>query len=1382
MSDGRFSEWQQARGWAVAPLVVTSVKWAADGLIVSLQDEPPARAWEDLRSLADELSRDWSVPVEFVCDDLGLENVVFQALAETQPALAAMISMDRIAVDGERVILTLPNPVAGSLFEKWGGVRRLMREVPLLAGRTVETATEESTPPQPDAPVPVALVAAGNASASARIGTKLPDAESALPLDQVPPGGPVVAAGQVIQRDIRESRDGSRHWTWTITDEVSALRIKYSERRNAPRLHDDLWAVGTEVLVEGVMEVDKFTEEVVLRIKHGAAVEGKPLFTPDSRPRVELHAHTKMSAMDGLIAPKDLFEAARDAGMTAVAVTDHGVVQSYPEADSLAKSTGVRALYGVEAYMVDTEVSPLTGPLNGNWSEKPLIVFDVETTGLSPRSHQVIELGAVKVIGGQIAETFHRLVRPARDISEATTRITGIAADMLQDGVSEEALWEDFFAFAGDGVLTAHNARFDMGFVRAGHQRFFSERPFDPVVLDTLTLARQVVSGVKGFGLGPLTQHFKIPLSQHHRALADAEATGHLAIKLLEELKAQFPDWTAGEPLPISHTVGRPTPVVLLVKDGEGLTALYRAISESHLSYFHRVPRIPRRLVEEGRGHWLIGSPFHDGEIADALFRQASDVERRSLAQFYDYWEIVPPSAAQTLAGESGLDGRQPLEAFLRDLVDWGRAAGKWVPAVSDAHYLRPARKVYRDILAATAKGDLHNASDQLYLRSGTEMEAELECLEPHDREWVIYEAPNTILNAVDELQPVPNGLFSPNLPEAETVVSTEPYRRAEELYGTPLPDAVKARIDKEVQSIVTHGFSSIYYIAHRLVLKSLDDGYLVGSRGSVGSSLVATLLRITEVNPLAPHYRCPQCRFSEFVADEAVGSGFDLPGRDCPTCGTSLVGDGQNIPFETFLGFEGDKVPDIDLNFSGEYQPEIHRYTEVLFGKGHVFRAGTIATIAEKTAFGLVKAWARETGRDPTPAEVDWLAKSITGVKRTTGQHPGGLMVVPQDDDIHRFSPVQHPADDRSSDVVTTHFDYHSIEGRLLKLDLLGHDDPTAIRMLEDLTGIPAQDVPFQDEQTMSLFSGVSALKVRPDEIGTTVGSLGIPEFGTRFVRQMLVDTRPKTFAELVRISGLSHGTEVWTNNAQDIIRQKIATLSQVIATRDDIMTYLLNRRIAPKSAFKISEAVRKGRGLAADMESLMREHGVPDWYIESCRHISYLFPKAHAAAYVMMGWRIAWFKVHHPLAYYATYFSVRAGDFDADSVLGGTKKVNQALAAIEDKGQEASAKERNLVTVLELAREMLARGFGFAPIDLERSHATRFLIEGDRLIIPFAALSGLGVNAAQHIIDARSQQPFLSIDDLRQRAKLSKSIIELLRNHGALKDLGETSQLGFF
>lgn len=1335
---------------------------------------------EWLHKLESALSDEWHVPVRFVQHVWPEDSVsrILEIWIITGAGFSAMMDAGHFFVSDDGITCRFPNAIALRRFHDWGGEPRLRRLWPNMPA--FHESVAEVKPPVVDPVIPVVIKSESAEQKS--IGRGVP-ADEAVALKSLPESGEVVVLGRIFSVEVRTGRDGLRHWSVAVTDQNGAVRLRHSERRGQTPFDGEIFRTGQWVKVRGVIEQDKYTEERIIRIRDGGAVEGPPsLDDGRERKRIELHAHSKMSAMDGLVSAKELFEMARNLGHGAIGIVDHGVVQSYPEADLLAKKTGVRAIYGIEAYMVDDRVVPLTGENRAiEWSDRPLVVVDLETTGLSPRCHEAIEIGAVKIQNGRIQESFHRMVAPTRSVSKATENITGIKASDLEGAPHASDVFRDFFQFAEGAVLAAHNARFDMGFLSKAHGALFGPGQWHFPVLDTLNLARIVLPGLKSYGLGPLSQYLKVPLSQHHRALADAEATGHLFLRLMAS-------WEGGtlsdleNPHEISHTVGRPTPVVLFVKDQAGIEALYRLVSQSHLEYFHRVPRIPRRLIEEQRSHWLIGSPVNGGEVAEALLRGAMEDEIGRLADWYDYWEVSPPDALESLAAEENLDGIDGVKSWLEDMIALGQRHRKWVVAVSDVHYLRPEDKVFRDILAQTAKGELHNRHDRLHFRTSQEMEEAFSWLPEPVRDHVVYDAPAELVDSVAAIKPVPDGLYAPNLDEAEQAVAEMPWKRARELYGDDLHPVIQARLDKEIRSIVNNGFSSIYYIAHRLVKKSLDDGYLVGSRGSVGSSLVATLLNITEVNPLPPHYRCPSCRFTEFVQDERVGSGFDLPARACPQCQTSLVGDGQDIPFETFLGFEGDKVPDIDLNFSGEYQPEIHKYTEELFGQGHVFRAGTIATVADKTAYGLVRAWARDVGRDLQPAEVEWLASGITGVKRTTGQHPGGLMVVPQDEMIYRFCPVQRPADDRTSDVVTTHFDYHAIEGRLLKLDLLGHDDPTAIRMLEDLTGISAKDVPFQDEQTMSLFRSVKALGVTPEEIGSPVGSFGIPEFGTRFVRGMLQDTKPESFAELIRISGLSHGTEVWTNNAQDLIRKNIAGLSDVIATRDDIMIYLLNRGLSPKVAFSISESVRKGKGLKADQEQIMREHGVPTWYIESCRKISYLFPKAHAAAYVMMGWRIAWFKVHHPLAYYATYFSVRASDFDPSVVLGGIRQVNQTLAEIEEKGNQASPKEKSLVTVLEIAREMLSRKYRFYGISLETSDATRFLMEDDGLLIPFAALPGLGGAAAQNILTARQEGPFLSVDDLRQRAKLSKSIIDLLRTHGAFKGLGETSQLAFF
>ncbi|PSR27666.1 MAG: PolC-type DNA polymerase III [Sulfobacillus thermosulfidooxidans] len=1340
---------------------------------------------EGLRRLADHLSNEWGRHV--VWDEYPWSSQAGERLQQifslTGSGIGQLLDPEQVHMGPEGIFVTFPNNVAYKLFEQWGGVPRLQRYwpgIPTWHGQVLSPA-----PPEPDPVLPFDVSSPSSPSNNV-IGNGVPDGE-AIPIDTLPEGKDVVVLGQIVSADIRVGRDNLRHWSAVLTDMHHAVRLRYSERRGQAFPDMSLLAPGVFVKVQGQVEEDKYNGEKVLRVKHAGIVTPMNVEVDNApRKRIELHVHSRMSAGDALINLPDLFQHLKTLGHSHVAIVDHAVVQTYPELESLSKKTGIQAIYGVEVNMVDDRIAPLTGyvpEVDGTLENRPIVVLDVETTGLSPRIHEVIELGAVKIESGTIVDRFHSMLKPTRKISQATQDITGIRIDEVLHAPDSETVFRDFFAFASGAILAAHNARFDMGFMSQAFRRVFPHDAWRFPVIDTLALARIRLPEMKSHGLGPLTNYLKIPLSQHHRALADAEAIGLLLLKLLQDQDGTLDELAnLAEPVPIAYSIGRPTPVTVLLRSQDGIEALYRLISASHLETFHRVPRVRRQLLEQGRQYWLLGSPLHGGEVQDALFRGASEADLARLATFYDYWEVGPVSAVKSLTREENLGDAEQVQQWIADLIGLGQKYGKPTPAVSDAHYIRPDQKIFREILATTAKGELHDADDDLHFRTTDEMLDAFEWLPGDVRQKIVIDDPWVLAQQIPPIKPVPDGLFSPKLDEAEKTIQDYPIARAKALYGDPLPEIIQARLDKEIRSIVQNGFSSIYYIAHRLVKKSLDDGYLVGSRGSVGSSLVATFLDITEVNPLPPHYRCPSCRYTEFVTDGSVGSGFDLPQKDCPRCQTRLIGDGQDIPFETFLGFEGDKVPDIDLNFSGEYQPEIHKYTEVLFGEGHVFRAGTIATIAQKTAIGLVLAWAREKGREVSGAELEWLASGITGVKRTTGQHPGGLMVVPRDEDIHHFCPVQHPADDRNSDIITTHFDYHSIEGRLLKLDLLGHDDPTAIRMLEDLTGISAKSVPFQDEKTMSLFRDVQALGVKAEDIGTPVGSLGIPEFGTSFVRRMLIDTKPKTFAELVRISGLSHGTEVWANNAQDIIRQNLGGLSDVIATRDDIMLYLIARGIEPKAAFSISESVRKGKGLKPEQEALMKEHNVPNWYIESCRKISYLFPKAHAAAYVMMGWRIAWFKVYYPLAFYATYFSVRASDFDPEPVLGGMKAINKMLADIEEKGNQATAKEKGLVTVLEIARELLARGFRFYPVSLEKSHATRFEIEEGGLRIPFAALPGLGQAAAENIIQARQEAPFLSVDDLRQRARLSKSVIDLLRAQGALKDLGETNQLAFF
>lgn len=1376
----RFEQWMATQFEGSTLPIPMLIRRIDTGIIVFFS-QTPQEEWSV--ALGQLLSEEWqcSVTLDGYAWDHDPIKRVWQIWSITGANFSQTLSRDCLAFEDNLLQCKFPSGMIRKLFESWGGIQKLRQFWPEMPDWHMTVAEVAPAPADPIIPVESRMQDAG---VSGKIGKGCPESET-VSLKTLPNFGEVIVLGRILSRDMRLGRDGQRHFSWLITDNESAVKLRYSERRGQHKLAEASFPEGQWIKTRGVIEMDKFLDEYIIRIKDAGVFEIPEMDYSGSRPRIELHMHSKMSTMDSILSLNEGFHWAKKHNMPALAMVDHSVVQTYPEAEVLGKKTGVRPIYGVEVNMVDDVVSPLTGPsLSRPFPETPWVVVDVETTGLSPLNHEIIEIGAVKIVGGTIVDTFHSMVAPSRSVSQATWDITGITQRELDTAPPAEEVFARFFAFAEGSVLAAHNARFDMGFLSTVYRKINSNKAWPFAILDTLALARVLLPGLKGYGLGHLTNFLKIPLSQHHRALADAEATGLLLLKLLSQDRS-WDSWTEEElcrPMSLAYNIGRPQPVVLLTKTQEGIEELYRLVSTSHLDSFYRVPRVRRSWIDAGRKHWFVGSPIHQGEMAEMVFREAMDWEIEPVAGFYDYWEIAPPSGLNTMLSEGYLGDLETVKSYLHRLIDLGKKYNKVVVAVSDAHYLTEKDQIFRTILAKTAKSELHDAADAMHMRTAEEMDEAFAFLSPGDREAVIYSNPDRLVSELEHVKPVPDGLFAPKLAEAEKVVSEMPIQRAQALYGQPIPDIVSKRLQKEIHSIVTNGFSSIYYIAHRLVKRSLDDGYLVGSRGSVGSSLVATFMDITEVSPLPPHYRCPQCQYNEFILDEYVGSGFDLPRKTCPRCQTVLIGDGQDIPFETFLGFEGDKVPDIDLNFSGEYQPNIHKYTEELFGQGHVFRAGTIATIAEKTAFGLVKAWARETGDSLRNAEIEWLALGITGVKRTTGQHPGGLMVVPSEESIYHFTPVQRPADDRKSEVVTTHFDYHAIEGRLLKLDLLGHDDPTAIRMLEDLTGISPSAVPFQDAETMSLFHSPKALGVGVNDIKTSVGTLGIPEFGTWFVRNMLEATKPETFSELVRISGLSHGTEVWTNNAQDLIRHNVANLSQVIATRDDIMTYLLNRKIEPKKAFAISESVRKGKGLKPDQESLMKEHNVPNWYIDSCRKISYLFPKAHAAAYVMMGWRIAWFKVHHPLAFYATYFSVRASDFDPLVVLGGIPRINQAMADIEDKGNEATAKDKNLSTVLEIAREMWARGLRFAPVDLMASDSARFLVQDKDLLIPFASLPGLGTTAAENIVRTRQDGPFLSIADLRERAHLSRSIIDLLREHGALDGLGETSQLAFF
>ena len=1014
------------------------------------------------------------------------------------------------------------------------------------------------------------------------------------------------------------------------------------------------------------------------------------------------------------------------------------------------------------------------------------MVFDLETTGFSSKNDKIIEIGAVKIKKGSIVDRFSEFVNPEMRIPYNITELTSITDEMVENAETIEKILPKFLEFCKDSVIVAHNAGFDVGFIKKNARDLGEE--FDYPVLDTVPLARYLYPELKKVKLNIVAKHLGVSLENHHRAVDDAKCTGDILLKCFEkikeeknintlkELNKEFLDNIDIKKQPSYH-------IIILTKTQEGLRNLYKLVSEAHLNNFFKVPRIPKSRLQELRDGLIIGSACEAGELYRAILEGKTDEELKEIISFYDYLEIQPIGNNEFLIEKGSVKDENEIKEINKKIYDLGKECGKLTVATGDVHFLEPEDSAFRKIIMA-GKG-FKDADNQppLYLKTTEEMLEEFSYLGEDIAMEVVVTNTNKIADECEKIKPIPDETYPPKIDGAEEDIKNMAMDKVHSIYGDPLPEVVEKRLDKELNSIISNGYAVLYLIAQKLVAKSLSDGYLVGSRGSVGSSFAATMSDITEVNGLPPHYVCPNCTNSEFFLDGSVSSGADLPDKICPKCGTKYRADGHDIPFETFLGFEGDKEPDIDLNFSGDNQGDIHKYTEVLFGEGYVFKAGTIGTVAEKTAYGYVKKYLEERGLRASSAEIERLTIGCTGIKRTSGQHPGGIMVVPTYTDIYNFTPIQHPADDNDSDVVTTHFDYHSISGRLLKLDILGHDDPTVIRMLQDLTGIDPKTIPLNDPDVISLFTSPNALGVTAEELECPVGSYGLPEFGTKFVRGMLVDTQPKSFADLVRISGLSHGTDVWLNNAQYYIKEGYTTLQECIATRDDIMVYLMYKGVPPKTSFSIMEKVRKGKGLSEEHEKIMRENNVPDWYIESCKKIKYMFPKGHAVAYVMMAVRIAYFKVHYPAAYYATYFTVRADDFDADIVCKGESAIHQKLHELYDLGNSASVKDKGLITVLELAFEMCKRGLKFKKVDLYKSEALKFTIEDEvYLRPPLNSLQGVGDNAAKSIAEARKDGEFISKEDLRMRSKVSKTVIETLTNHGCLEGMSETNQLSLF
>ncbi|WP_078554619.1 PolC-type DNA polymerase III [Bacillus alkalicellulosilyticus] len=1198
----------------------------------------------------------------------------------------------------------------------------------------------------------------------------------------------ITVQGFIFDAETRELRSGRTLLTFKITDYTDSILVKVFSRdkEDIPLLQ----AVkkGMWVKVRGGVQNDTFVRDLVMianDINEVAAITRVDQ-APDGEKRVELHLHTTMSQMDGITNIGRYVQQASKWGHKAIAVTDHTAVQAFPEAYSASKKNNIKMLYGVEANLVDDGVPIAYNDTDRELFDETYVVFDVETTGLSAVYNKIIELAAVKIKNGEIIDRFESFADPHEPLSKIIIELTGITDDMVQGAPEIEGVLRDFHQFAGDATLVAHNASFDMGFINVGYRNIGLGDATNPVI-DTLELGRFLYPELKNHRLNTLCKKFDIELVSHHRAIYDAEATGFLLWKMVKDAIER--GVTNHNQLNDNMGKGdfqrqRPSHCIIFAQTQEGLKNLYKLISQSHLNYFFRNPRIPRSLLQKHREGLLVGSGCDKGEVFEGMM-QKSPEEVEEIAKFYDYLEIQPPSNYVHLIERELVKDEVHIQQILENIVKLGEKLEKPVVATGNAHYLEPNDHIYRKILVASQGGanPLNKQTlPEVHFRTTDEM---LECFSflPEDKQKeVVVTAPNQIADMIEEIQPIPDDLYTPKIEGADEEIRQMSYDRARSIYGEELPELVEARLEKELNSIIGHGFAVIYLISHKLVKKSLIDGYLVGSRGSVGSSFVATMTEITEVNPLPPHYVCPECHHSYFFNDGSVGSGYDLPDKDCTECGTPYIKDGQDIPFETFLGFKGDKVPDIDLNFSGEYQPRAHNYTKELFGEEFVYRAGTIGTVADKTAFGYVKGYQNDHSLHMRSAEIDRLASGCTGVKRTTGQHPGGIIVVPDYMDIHDFCPIQFPADDKNSEWKTTHFDFHSIHDNLLKLDILGHDDPTVIRMLQDLSGIDPKTIPTDDKEVMKIFSGPDVLGVTEEQIMCKTGTLGIPEFGTRFVRQMLEETKPSTFSELVQISGLSHGTDVWLNNANELIYDGTCELKDVIGCRDDIMVYLIYKGLEPSLAFKIMEFVRKGKGLQEEWIEEMKKNDVPDWYIGSCMKIKYMFPKAHAAAYVLMAVRIAYFKVHFPLLYYAAYFTVRADDFDLDTMIKGSSTIKAKIEEINAKGLEASPKEKNLLTVLELSLEMVERGYSFKKVDLYRSSATEFLIDGNALIPPFNALTGVGTNAAINIVNAKTEQEFLSKEDLQQRSKITKTVLENLDQHGCLEGLPDSNQLSLF
>ena len=1218
----------------------------------------------------------------------------------------------------------------------------------------------------------------------------------------------LVFEGVVFDVEHKVTRTGRVLINFKMTDYTSSFSMQKWVKNEEEAQKFDMIKKNSWLRVRGNVEVNNFTRDLTMNVQDVQEVvhyERKDLM-PEGERRVEFHAHTNMSTMDALPEVEEIVGTAAKWGHKAVAITDHGNVQSFPHGYKAAKKAGIQLIYGMEANIVEDRVPIAYNEVEMDLSEATYVVFDVETTGLSAIYNDLIQVAASKMYKGNIIAEFDEFINPGHPLSAFTTELTGITDDHVKNAKPLVQVLKEFQEFCKDTVLVAHNASFDVGFMNANYERHGLPKITQPVI-DTLEFARNLYPEYKRHGLGPLTKRFGVALEHHHMANYDAEATGRLLFIFIKEVAEKHGVTNLARLnldliSPDSYKKARVKHATIYVKNQVGLKNIFKLVSLSNTQYFEGVPRIPRTVLDAHREGLILGSACTEGEVFDAVVSQGVDAAVE-VAKYYDFIEVMPPAIYAPLIAKEQVKDMEELQTIIKSLIDVGDRLGKPVLATGNVHYIEPEDEIYREIIVRSlGQGAMINRTighgeaaqpaplPKAHFRTTNEMLDEFAFLGEDLARKIVIENTNALAEIFEPVEVVKGDLYTPFIDQAEETVAELTYKKAFEIYGNPLPDIVDLRIEKELTSILGNGFAVIYLASQMLVQRSNERGYLVGSRGSVGSSFVATMIGITEVNPLSPHYVCGQCQYSEFITDGSYGSGFDMPNKDCPNCGHKLSKNGQDIPFETFLGFDGDKVPDIDLNFSGEDQPSAHLDVRDIFGEEYAFRAGTVGTVAAKTAYGFVKGYERDYGKFYREAEVERLAQGAAGVKRTTGQHPGGIVVIPNYMDVYDFTPVQYPADDVTAEWQTTHFNFHDIDENVLKLDVLGHDDPTMIRKLQDLSGIDPNDIPMDDPGVMALFSGTDILGVTPEQIGTSTGMLGIPEFGTNFVRGMVDETHPTTFAELLQLSGLSHGTDVWLGNAQDLIKAGIADLSTVIGCRDDIMVYLMHAGLDPKMAFTIMERVRKGLWLKISEEErngyieAMKANNVPEWYIESCGKIKYMFPKAHAAAYVMMALRVAYFKVHHPIYYYCAYFSIRAKAFDIKTMGAGLDAIKRRMEEISEKrkNNEASNVEIDLYTTLEIVNEMWERGFKFGKLDLYRSDATEFLIDGDTLIPPFVAMDGLGENVAKQLVRARQEGEFLSKTELRKRGGLSSTLVEKMDEMGILGNMPEDNQLSLF